>query len=537
MVQIDTGPEKEYITHSSYEYRKKLGQFFTPPVIANFMVEWVVDNRQQINLLDPALGLGIFFRSITEKYPSLVRDFVFTGYDIDREMVQKSKTILLPEHLHLTLKNEDYLTTDWKTRYDGIICNPPYLKFHDYATKDCLLDIFKQREMKLSGFTNIYSLFLLKSLQQLKPGGRMSYIVPSEFLNADYGRAVKKYLLESGMLRYAIVIDFSTEVFENVLTTALILLLANDSDSEGVEFINIHKLDDLTRVKSYLQNETTSIKLGHVVPMKDLEPQKKWRMYYKGLKHKQYHNLVPFSRYVNVSRGIATGANEYFTFSRRKREEYLIPETCLLPCLTKAQDARKHFFTQDDFVNLVERNRDVYLLNAQNASEDENVQRYLTFGQELGIDQRYLTSHRKPWYSIENRPPAPILVTVFNRSGLRFVKNEVGVYNLTAFHSIYFKEEVLSRRRLLMAYLITDVAREIFADSRREYGGGLKKFEPNDLNNGYVIDLDVIDSTSAEEIDRLYCQLRNLEIDGRESDQVYNEVKVRMNEIFLEFLE
>ena len=48
--------------------------------------------------------------------------------------------------------------------------------------------------MKLSGFTNIYTLFILKSIWQLRKGGRTAYIVPSEFLNSDYGKDVKKYI-------------------------------------------------------------------------------------------------------------------------------------------------------------------------------------------------------------------------------------------------------------------------------------------------------------------------------------------------------
>jgi len=53
---------------------------------------------------------------------------------------------------------------------------------------------------------------------------------------------------------------------------------------------------------------------------------------------------------------------------------------------------------------------------------------------------------------------------------------------------------------ILMAYLITDVAREIFNDNRREYGDGLEKFEPNDLNNSKVIDLQVVSQSSVIEI-------------------------------------
>ena len=201
----------------------------------------------------------------------------------------------------------------------------------------------------------------------------------------------------------------------------------------------------------------------------------------------------------------------------------------LLPCLAKASYARKHFFTNDDIEKLREADKPVYLLNATDLS-DENLGKYIELGEKQGIHKRYLTSHRTPWYSLENRPPAPILVTVFNRTGLRFVRNEAGVYNLTAFHCVYLKPNIIPKVDLLMAYLITDVAREIFEDSRREYGGGLRKFEPNDLNNAFVVDLEKINPEHEKEILKLFYEFRDKEIKGENTTNVKNE----LNEIFLE---
>jgi len=260
-----------------------------------------------------------------------------------------------------------------------------------------------------------------------------------------------------------------------------------------------------------------------------LDEAQKWRIYYQELNGSKYKHLVPFSKYAKVSRGIATGANSYFMFSESKRVKYGIKMRFLLPCLAKTSYARKHFFTNDDFEKLREADKPVYLLNATDLS-DENLRKYIELGEKQGIHKRYLTSHRTPWYSLENRPPAPILVTVFNRTGLRFVRNEAGVYNLTAFHCVYLKPNVIPKVDLLMAYLITDVAREIFEYSRREYGRGLRKFEPNDLNNAFVVDLDKISKDKEEIILHLFSKFRENEINGKSTVEVKNE----LNEMFLD---
>jgi len=58
-------PEREYSKSVSYNYRKKLGQFFTPIFIADLMTDWIVNSQNgglnRVEILDPALGLGVFF--------------------------------------------------------------------------------------------------------------------------------------------------------------------------------------------------------------------------------------------------------------------------------------------------------------------------------------------------------------------------------------------------------------------------------------------------------------------------------------------
>ena len=524
-------PEEEYLKSVSYMYRKKLGQFFTPMFMADFMTEWIINNESGTEILDPALGLGIFFRSIIKNHPTKVKKLRFIGYEIDTKMIKIAKNLFSnAKDINIQILNEDYLTEDWDKKYDGIVCNPPYLKFHDYEPKDVLLKMFNARlGMKLSGFTNIYTLFMLKSIWQLKNGGRAAYIVPSEFLNSDYGKNVKKYIKKNGTLRFVIIIDFNLGVFEDVTTTSSVLLFANDQYNKEVEFIDVKNLDELKLIQNYVLSYPLIRKKGRVIKIKELDEAQKWRIYYQELNGSKYKNLVPLSKYTKVSRGIATGANNYFMFSENKRIKYNIKMKFLLPCLAKASYAKKHFFTKEDFEELKKSDKPVYLLNATDLS-DKNLRKYIELGEKQGIHKRYLTSHRTPWYSLENRPPAPILVTVFNRTGLRFVRNEAGVYNLTAFHCVYLNPNIMPKIDLLMAYLITDVAKEIFEDSRREYGDGLRKFEPNDLNNAFVVDLEKIDNEREENILKLFYKFRENEIKGKNTDKIKNE----LNEIFLE---
>jgi adenine-specific DNA-methyltransferase len=138
-----------------------------------------------------------------------------------------------------------------------------------------------------------------------------------------------------------------------------------------------------------------------------------------------------------------------------------------------------------------------------------------------------LTSSRKPWYSIENRKPAPILVTVFNREGVKFIRNETEAINLTTFHCVYpIKDNLFTQDScdFLFAYLISNVAQEIFEDNRREYGNGLKKFEPNDVNKALMMDINTVPDSIKNKILTLYREYRTLILTEQNADSVLNNI-------------
>lgn len=496
--------EKIYSEKTSITHRKKFAQFFTPQPIADLMSDWLLGNKSLKTVLEPAFGLGIFSRTLLTKQDNLK----IKGFDIDEIILEEAKTFFKTQK-SVSLHLEDYMYNDWENKYDGIICNPPYLKFHDYDNKKTLQEVEDNLKFKFNGFTNLYTLFLLKSIFQLKKEGRAAYIIPSEFLNSDYGKLVKEYLLKTKTLRHLFVIDFKENVFDDAMTTASILLLANDKNSSEIKITTIDSKLDLQLIENYIKSYPKQ-KGEFTFKLNDVDPNIKWRKYYQLQNSINYQNLVPFSYYAKVVRGIATGSNDYFTFKKSKAKKFAIPKENLLPCICKAKDVKDHFFTLADFKNLEENNELTYLFNAQNY-ENKAVSNYIKIGEEEKIHEKFLTKSRNPWYSLENRPPAPIWVSVFNRNGVKFIRNEANISNLTTFHCVYpTRSNLFSKVNvdLLFAYLLTDVAKEIFSDNRREYGNGLKKFEPNDLNKSKMLDLSTLTESQVEKILDLYSKFK-----------------------------
>jgi adenine-specific DNA-methyltransferase len=500
--------EKEYKKQTSLSHRKKYAQFFTPEPVAKIMIDWIMNKSNVQSLLEPAFGLGVFSRLILKQK----NDLNITSFDVDPIIFEIAKQNF-NNYSNISYFLEDYLFNDWNNKYDTIICNPPYFKFHDYENKKTLEEIKKRLKIDLSGFTNIYTLFLLKSIYQLKDDGRAAYIIPSEFLNSDYGKLVKEYLIKSQTLKHIILFNFEEKVFDDALTTSAIILLEKSNSADKISFSNIKDIEEL---KAYPNVPTFDYKV------EKLNPHIKWRTYYSVQNSKKYKDLIPFRNAAKVVRGIATGANDYFIFNSSKAHEYKIDNNYLLPCITKSKDVTSPFFTKENFENLIKKDAYVYLIDACVKDTDTNISEYIKIGEKKGINKKYLTSKRTPWFSLENRPPSPIWVGVFNRNGLKFIRNEANIRNLTTFHCIYPNSNLFYKINidLLFAYLLTDVANQIFNDNRREYGDGLKKFEPNDLNNALMLDLSKLDIETENEIINLYIDYRN-SVNNKEPNEKY----------------
>lgn len=508
---VDDAPETRYAADTDPGHRRRFAQFFTPFPVASFMARWVLDGgRRRHHILDPAFGLGVFARAVAAGSEAAHR---ITGFEVDPVIADRSVPALegLPGRIALGLERSDYLDSDWDGRFDGVLCNPPYLRFQEYAGRGARLKSLEDRMgIKLAGLTNLHCLFLLKSLHQLGPGGRAAYIMPWEFLNAGYGTRIKEYLLGTGALRHAVVFDSRRGVFAGAVTTACILLFDRAGEGGSSRDVAFHRAtagqDLLHLYRGRIADSAAAsppagagfraLDAGHslsegetrVVAVRELAASAKWKGYWKDTPYSGYLNMVPLGDFAAVLRGIATGCNDFFTLDEAARREAGLPGECLLPCVSRARDVEGPVFRASDFEALKTLGRRVWLLDAEGRAHAE-VAAYLEAGRRDKVDERFLTRHRTPWFALEKRSPAPLWVSVFNRAGgLKPVLNRAGVRNLTAFHCLYPKPGAEPFLDILFAWLLTATARALVRENGREYGAGLEKIEPKDLSGSLVPD-------------------------------------------------
>lgn len=320
--------------------------------------------------------------------------------------------------------------------------------------------------------TNLYGLFLLKIWTLLAPGGRAAVITPAEWLNADFGVAIKAFLLNENAIDGIVHFDPSANIFEGVLTTAAITLLRHGRDSDDpIRLLSVRNVSHLA---------SSALAEGRPVRRVELKPESKWTPLFAAKGPLEWVSGPVLGDIARCTRGIATGANDYFTLRNSERRRWNIDRRDVVPCITSADQVRVHVITRADVRRLIEWDDRIFLLRPRMRLITA-LKRYLDEGRARGVDRRYLPSHRPVWYMPEMRQPAPILVSVFAREAFRFVWNRAGVLNLTAYHGIYPHDPQSFPTQRLMDYLCSADAQGLLRRHCRVYADGLLKVEPRDV--------------------------------------------------------
>lgn len=444
---------------------KSLGQVFTPPGVAAFMVEWVAADRPR-RILDPSLGRGAFVEALGGLNGRLPRGARVTACEVDPRMIAAFGAG--GTALDVEVRREDFLSARFSGAFDAIVCNPPYIRHHDAKRSEDVFRVFDRLAgERLSRLTNEYGLFLIRIWSLLAARGRAAVILPAEWLNADFGVAIKRHLLRENAIDAIVHFEHAAGVFDGVLTTAAIVLLRRGrAVDEAISFLTVDGPDSLERPARSIEYRAA-----------ELDGASKWTPLFRG-RARSGGGLVRIGEVARCVRGIATGANRYFVLTPSEVRSAGIERRDLSVCISKATQVRGDRITRADVSRMIAADERVFLLTPREPVS-EAVASYLSLGRRNGIDRRYLPSHRPTWYRPERRGPAAIWVNVFARGAFRFVRNEAGILHLTCFHSIYPDEAIDADE--LHAELCSGATQRRLQSEMRIYAAGLSKLEPRDV--------------------------------------------------------
>lgn len=200
----------EYIEGADLDYRKSLGQYFTPQTVREALLSHIPNPITNPRILDPACGTGEFLISARNyfKKPEL------HGWDIDQKMVEISKKTV-PES-ELTTQ-DGLLNTDYG-KFDIVLGNPPYFEF---KPSPLIREKFKH---VLNGRVNIFGLFIAQAIKWLKEGGHMAFVVPPSMNNGAYFLNLRKYIIQNTNIEHLEILR-DPKLFHGALQSTMLLVL------------------------------------------------------------------------------------------------------------------------------------------------------------------------------------------------------------------------------------------------------------------------------------------------------------------------
>lgn len=215
--------ERDYAIASAYSLlvgetrRRELSAYFTPPVLSRAVLDAsapVLEHCDAPAVLDPACGSFLtpvaryliaknVARGSTHEAACKRALSCVGGIEIDSGLASLSQTLLrdmLARESGYRAKGKlgvvrraDALSHNPGKKFDLIVGNPPFGKIGSERAATLL----KQGEPgNMGGHTNLYALFLMRSLGWLKPGGGLVFVLPTSFVAGPYFASLRQQVLK-----------------------------------------------------------------------------------------------------------------------------------------------------------------------------------------------------------------------------------------------------------------------------------------------------------------------------------------------------
>lgn len=187
--------------------KNKYGQYFTPEMVAYFMV-MLANVSAKTRVLEPSAGEGVFVKCLREHK---CKDII--PYEIDSSIIGAYKDIAICG---------SFISAQIEKKFDVVIGNPPYIRWknlEDELKKE--LETCELWNKYCNSLCDYLHIFIIKSIELLEDGGCLVFICPEYWMNTTHSITLRNYMVSNGY--FSDIYHFSeTPIFKGVATSSVI---------------------------------------------------------------------------------------------------------------------------------------------------------------------------------------------------------------------------------------------------------------------------------------------------------------------------
>lgn len=508
---------------------KLRGAYYTDPHIAKFLAEWVLEINPK-RLLEPSCGDGVFFDAIGERGSKSLQSVV--AFEIEpAEAAKARKRAKALTGTAVTVHVRDFL--DWSLAkmwqpqaFDGVLGNPPFIRYQylDEQLQARAEKIFAHFNLHFTKHTNAWVPFVLASLAQLRPGGRLAMVVPAEILHILHAESLRTFLGEQ--CSRIVVIDPEELWFDKTLQGVVLLLAEKKSVSNGNDRgLAVLPVKSRTfaerRASSYFEN--AQFVNGDCLT-------RKWTRALLSAAERAL--LDSLSRHLEVRRfdeiaavdvGIVTGANKFFlvgndTVSRFGLAGFAHPMFGRSEhCPGVIYDERQHAENAQ-----VGNPTNFIWITKPKSALPKKVLEYIELGEKDKLHTRYKCRVREPWYAVPSVYATSVCMLKRASDTPRLILNKLSAYTTDTAYRI--STESVAPEKLVYCFLNPLTALSVELEGRH-YGGGVLELVPSEIEK-LLVPLPSGLRPQVHQLDKLVRKERACAVLERQGQRILGELRV-----------
>ena len=446
--------------------RRRSGATYTPRAVVEAMVSYMADRYPDASrIVDCGAGSGRFALEFAERFPSAT--VVAVERDPLAAAILRTNVAASPHSGRIAVVEADFRTAELpavegRTLFVG---NPPYVRHHDIGSegKEWLARTSAALGLKTNALSGLHVHFFVRVLQIARQGDAGLFITSAEWLESAFGQSMRQMLAGPLGGLEVFVLDPAKSLFDDAQVTSAVTEFCVGTRDPNVRVSAIPDIGGMREAGG----------VSSAMRRDEAAGRRTWSA--DSSSDEISEGMIRLGEMFSVNRGQVTGGNKVWIAGPKTPP---LPRRFLTACVTRATDliaAGETLAGSDALRHVVTLPADLGLV-----AEDEKalVDVFLAWAREQGGAESFTAKARKAWWCVAFKSPAPILCTYMGRRPPVFVRNVAGAAHVNIAHGLYPRKDMTDET-------LERVSRWLFENpvltGGKTYGGGLRKFEPREI--------------------------------------------------------